>query len=362
MTDAKADRDGAGAPVIKVIGVGGGGGNAVQHMINIGLDGAQFCVVNTDRQELARSTAPVKIEIGVKCCGGLGAGGYLAYGRKAAEESYAELKQELAGADLVILVAGLGGRTGGGASPVIAQIARELGIVTVALVTLPFAFEGKSWRLDAKVDMDLLCAQVDALVMIDHNERVASLYDEKDASIINFFNLVNELLSRAVRFAINSWIAKHKLYFASAQAVEAIGCRLQVLLSWARTQGEQAVADAVAQVVHAPWREALSGAPHSRLHVHTICEFTICEFSVKEQDKLIKRAKEQYKLIKRAMRKALGPDIPCQFHGVSVSSELLTKGQVQLTLLAQLGTREQAKKVLEEMIAAGPHFIAGKRS
>ena len=345
MDADKADRDGAGAPVIKVIGVGGGGGNAVQHMINIGLDGAQVCVVNTDRQALARSTAPVKIEIGLDCCGGLGAGCDFARGRKAAEESYAELKQELAGADLVILVACLGGGTGGGASPVIAQIARELGIVTVALVTLPFAFEGKKHRLYAEVDLDLLCAQVDALVMIDHNESLA--LDEKDASIINVFNLVNELLSRAVRFAINSWIAKHKLYFASAQAVEAIGCRFQVLLNWARTQGEQAVADAVAQVVHAPWREVLSGVPQSSLHL-----YSICEYSVKAQDKLVEST----------MRKALGSDIPCQFHGAFVSSELLKQGQVQLTLLAQLGNREQAKEALEEIIAAGPHFIAGKRS
>ncbi|MDT3662911.1 MAG: hypothetical protein ROM54_05275, partial [Anaerobiospirillum sp.] len=252
MDADKADRDGAGAPVIKVIGVGGGGSNAVQHMINQGLGGAQFCVVNTDRQALARSTAPVKIEIGLDCCGGLGAGCDFARGRKAAEESYAELKQELAGADLLILVACLGGGTGGGASPVIARIARDLGIVTVALVTLPFDFEGKKHRLCAEVDLDLLCDQVEALVMIDHNESLA--LDEKYASIINVFNLVNELLSRAVRFAITSWIAKQKLYFASAQAVEAIGCRFQVLLSWARTQGEQAVADAVAQVVHAPWR------------------------------------------------------------------------------------------------------------
>ena len=342
----QAHGEGADAPVIKVIGVGGGGSNAVQHMINQGLGGAQFCVINTDRQALARSTAPVKIEIGLDCCGGLGAGCNFMRGRKAAEESYAELKQELAGADLVILVACLGGGTGGGASPVIAQIARELGIVTVALVTLPFAFEGKKHRLYAEVDLDLLCAQVEALVMIDHNESLA-LLDEKDASIINVFNLANELLSRVVRFAINSWSAKRKIYFASAQAVEAIGCRFHVLLNCARAQGEQAVADAVAQVVHAPWREALSGAPHSSLHL-----YTICEYSVKEQDKLIERA----------MRKALGPDAKCQFHGAFVSSKLLTKGQVQLTLLVQLGDMEQAKEVLEEIIAAGPHFIAGKRS
>ena len=345
MTDAKADRDGAGAPVIKVIGVGGGGSNAVQHMINQGLGGAQFCVVNTDRQALARSTAPVKIEIGLDCCGGLGAGCNFMRGRKAAEESRAELKQELAGADLVILLVGLGGGTGGGASPVIAQLARELGIMTVALVTLPFAFEGKKHRLYAEVDLDLLCAQVDALVMVDHNESLA-LLDEKHISIINAFNLANELLSRAVRFAINSWRTKHKFYFASASAVEAIGGRFHVLISCARAQGENAVAEAVAQVVHAPWREVLSGAPQSSLHLYSLCESSV---------------KEQAKLVENTVRKALGPDVSFQFHGgVSVSSKLLKKGQVQLTLLAQLGTREQAKEVLEE-IAAEPHFIAGDR-
>ena len=346
MTDDKADRDGAGAPVIKVIGVGGGGGNTVQHMINLGVDGAQFCVVNTDRQALARSTAPVKIEIGVGGPDVFCAGYEGERGRKAAEESYAELKQELAGADLVILIVGLGGGTGGGASPIIAQIARELGIMTVALVTLPFAFEGKKHRLYAEVDLDLLCAQVDALVMVDNNDCL-SLLEGPNISIIYAFNLVNELLSRAVRFAINSWNAKHKLYFASAQAVEAIGCRFQVLLSCVRTQGEQAVAEAVAQVVHAPWREVLSRVPQSSLHL-----YSLCEYSVKAQDKLIEGA----------MRKALGPDTECQFHGAFVSSELLKQGQVQLTLLVQLGAMEQAKEALKEMIQAGPHFIAGKRS
>ncbi len=326
----QADRDGAGAPVIKVIGVGGGGGNAVQHMINIGLDGAQFWVINTDSLALARSTAPVKIEIGVKCCGGFGAGCDSERGRKAAEESRADLKQALASTDLVILVAGLGGGTGGGASPVIAQIARELGIKTVAIVTLPFAFEGKRHRhyAEAEVNLGFLSAQVDALVMFDNNESLA-LLDEKHTSVINAFNLANELLSRAVCFAINSWSAKHKLYFASAQAVEAIGVRFHVLISCARAQGEQAVAEAVAQVVHSPWREALYVVPHSCLHLYTIFEFSI---------------EKQAKLVEGAMRKALGPDVPCQIHGVFVSPELLTKGLAQLTLFAQLGEMEQAPK------------------
>ena len=342
----QADRDGVGAPVIKVIGVGGGGGNTVQHMINRGMSGVQFCVVNTDEQALKRSTAPVKLQIGVGG-GDVFCAGYKGeIGRKAAEESHAELKQELAGADLVILIVGLGDGTGGGASPVIAQIARELGIMTVALVTLSFAFEGWKHRLYAEVDLDLLCAQVDALVMVDKNDCL-SLLEGPNISIIYAFNLVNELLSRAVRFALESWQAQRKLDFASAQAVEAIGCRFQVLLSWARTQGEHAVAEAVAQVVHAPWREALSGVPHSSLQL-----YSICEYSVKAQDKLIEGA----------MKKALGPDTKCQFHGAFVSSELLNQGQVQLTLLVQLGAMEQAKEALKEIIAAGPHYIAGKRS
>ena len=100
-------------------------------------------------------------------------------------------------------------------------------------------------------------------------------------------------------------------------------------------------------MVHAPWREVLSGTPQSSLHL-----YSICEYSVKAQDKLVEST----------MRKALGSDIPCQFHGAFVSSELLKQGQVQLTLLVQLGAMEQAKEALKEIIAAGPHFIAGKRS
>ena len=324
----QADRDGAGAPVIKVIGVGGGGGNAVWHMISQGVSGAQFWVINTDSQALNRSNAPVKIEIGVKCCGGLGAGCDFERGCKAAEESRADLKQELAGADLVILVAGLGGGTGGGASPVIAQIARELGIMTVGVVTLPFAFEGKKHRHYAEVNLDFLSAQVDALVMFDNNDCLRLLEGE-NISIVNAFNLANELLSRAVCFAINSWRAKRKLYFASAQEVEAIGCRFHVLISCARAQGEQAVAEAVAQVVHAPWREALYVTPQSCLHLYTMFEFSI---------------EKQAKLVEGAMKKALGPDVPCQIHGVFVSPELLTKGLAQLTLFAQLGEMEQTPK------------------
>ena len=327
----KANGDGTSAPVIKVLGIGGGGSNVVQHLLNQGMSGAQFCVINTDEQALKRSTAPVKLQIGVECCGGLGAGCDFVHGRKAAEESRAELKQELVGADLVILIACLGGGTGGGASPVIAQIARELGIATVAIVTLPFAFEGKKHRLHAEVDLDLLCAQVDALVMVDNNESLALLDD--NASIINAFNVSNELLNRAVHFAINSWSAKHKLYFASAQAVEAIGTRFYVLIHCARTQGENAVADAVTQVMHAPWREALYVAPNSCLHV-----YSMLEFSVKEQDKFVENT----------VRKALGPDIACQFHKAFVSSVILKEGQAQLALLAQLGDIESAQETLEK--------------
>ena len=328
MDEDQADGDGVGAPVIKVIGVGGGGTRIVQFMREHGLTGVQFVVVDTNAQDLERATVPEKVQIGAKTTGGLGTFFTHEKGLKAAEESRADLKQALAGTDLVILVAGLGGGTGGGASPVIAQIARELGIKTVAIVTLPFAFEGKKHRLYAEVDFDLLCAQVDALVMVDNNDSLRLLEGE-NISIVNAFNLANELLRRAVCFALDSWHSQRKLDFASAQAIEAIGCRLHVLISCVRAQGEQAVAEAVAQVVHSPWREALYVTPQSCLHL-----YTMLEFSIEKQDKLVEGA----------MRKALGPDVPCQIHVVFVSPELLTKGLAQLTLFAQLGEMEQAPK------------------
>ena len=126
--------------VIRVLGVGGGGGNSLQHMINQSLSGVEFIAVNTDSQALNRSTAPLKVQIGVKLTNGLGAGCDPKKGRKAAEESKEDVKKLLQGSDLVFITAGIGGGTGTGAAPIIAEIAKETGALTISVVTKPFSF------------------------------------------------------------------------------------------------------------------------------------------------------------------------------------------------------------------------------
>jgi cell division protein FtsZ len=158
---------------IKVIGVGGGGSNAVNRMIEAGLGGVEFIAVNTDAQALMLSNAPVRVRIGSELTRGLGSGGDPTMGGKAAEESQDELRSVLEGADMVFVTAGMGGGTGTGASPVIAQIAQELGALTVAVVTKPFAFEGARRGKSAEEGMQRLQHHVDTLIAIQ-NDRLLS--------------------------------------------------------------------------------------------------------------------------------------------------------------------------------------------
>ena len=136
---------------IKVVGVGGGGNNAVNRMIEAGVDSAEFVAVNTDKQALVVSKAPVRLQIGERLTGGLGAGGIPEIGQKSAEESKASITEMLEGSHLVFITAGMGGGTGTGAAPVVAQIAKEMGILTIAVVTKPFAFESRIRAENAEV-------------------------------------------------------------------------------------------------------------------------------------------------------------------------------------------------------------------
>ena len=155
--------------VIKVIGVGGGGGNAVQHMLNQSIEGVEFISANTDVQALKHSKAK-SFQLGVKVTKGLGAGANPKVGREAAEEDYDRIRQALMGADMVFITAGMGGGTGTGAAPVVAKIAKELGILTVAVVTKPFIFEGKVRMRLAEEGIAELSQHVDSLITIPNNK------------------------------------------------------------------------------------------------------------------------------------------------------------------------------------------------
>jgi len=181
---------------IKVIGVGGGGGNAVNRMVESGVQGVEFISVNTDMQALNFSQAGTKIQIGEKLTKGQGAGANPEIGRKAAEESKEQIAAALAGTNMVFITAGMGGGTGTGAAPVVAQIARELGILTVGVVTRPFAFEGKK-RLDqALYGIENMRENVDSLVIIP-NERLKFVSEQK-ITFKNAFAIADDVLRQAV--------------------------------------------------------------------------------------------------------------------------------------------------------------------
>jgi cell division protein FtsZ len=183
--------------VIKVVGVGGGGTNAVNRMVDAGLKGVEFIAVNTDAQALLMCDADVKIHIGGKVTRGLGAGANPEVGRQAAEESRDELREALKGADMVFVTAGKGGGTGTGAAPVIAELARELGALTVGVVTRPFTFEGRKRATQAESGIETLSKKVDTLIIIP-NDRLLQVV-ERRTSIIEAFKVADDVLRQGVQ-------------------------------------------------------------------------------------------------------------------------------------------------------------------
>ena len=182
---------------IKVVGVGGGGSNAVNRMIEEGLTGVEFIAINTDAQALLLSDAPVRVRVGDKLTRGLGAGGDPEIGRKAAEESSDELYQVLDGADMVFITAGLGGGTGTGGAPVVAKIAKEIGALTIGVVTRPFTFEGAHRARTAALGIENLKEQVDTLIVIP-NDRLLQIVDKK-AGLQEAFRVADDVLRQGIQ-------------------------------------------------------------------------------------------------------------------------------------------------------------------
>jgi len=183
--------------VIKVVGVGGGGSNAVNRMVDAGIAGVEFIAVNTDAQALLMCDADVKIHIGAKATRGLGAGANPEVGRAAAEESRDELKEALKGADMVFVTAGEGGGTGTGAAPVMAEIALELGALTVGVVTKPFTFEGRKRAEQAIKGIDEIRDRVDTLIVVE-NDRLLEVV-EKRTTVVDAFRIADDILRQGVQ-------------------------------------------------------------------------------------------------------------------------------------------------------------------
>ena len=287
LLDATVD---AGAR-IKVVGVGGGGGNAVEQMVGAGIQGVEFIVANTDTQALERSSAPVRLQIGGKLTKGLGAGADPNIGRRAALEDTGELIIALDGADMVFVTAGLGGGTGTGAAPVIANLAAELGALTVAVVTKPFAFEGKQRGAQAARGLEDLRKCVDTVIAIP-NERVLSMIDRK-TSLTQAFAKVDEVLLQAIH-GISDLVLVPGLINLDFADVTTIMSRMGLaIMGTGVGRGDTRAVDAAKRAISSPLLEDVSvdGARGVLVNVTGGHDLTMIEVS--EAASIIQRAADE---------------------------------------------------------------------
>lgn len=272
---------------IKVIGVGGGGNNAVNRMIESGVQGVDFIVANTDLQVLNNSKSPVKIQIGAELTNGLGAGANPQVGKEAALETKAEIEAALEGADMVFITCGMGGGTGTGAAPVIAEIAQNLGALTVGIVTKPFSFEGKKRMNQALQGLEELKKNVDTLIVIP-NDRLREIID-KQTPLLDSFKEVDNVLRRGVQ-SISDLIAVAGLInldFADVKAV--MQNRGNALIGIGMGVGEDRATEAARQAVSSPLLEtSIDGATDAIINVTGGSNLTL--FEVEEAADVIRES------------------------------------------------------------------------
>ena len=273
---------------IKVIGVGGGGSNAINRMISSGLKGVEFIAVNTDAQALLDSLAPKRIQIGAKLTRGLGAGARPEVGEKAAEESREEIIDALKGADMVFVTAGMGGGTGTGAAPVVAECARQIGALTVGVVTKPFSFEGRKRFQKADFGIANLRQHVDTIITIP-NDRLLSMVDKR-TPIMEAFRIADDVLRQGVQ-GISDLIATPgivNLDFADVKSVMTDSGA--ALMGIGEGRGDNAAVDAVKQAISSPLLEtSIAGARGVLLNVTGASDpLSMCD--VNEASTVVKEA------------------------------------------------------------------------
>ena len=280
--------------LIRVIGVGGGGSNAVNRMIRAEMMGVEFIACNTDAQALLQSDAPHKIRIGDKVTRGLGAGGDAAMGQRSAEEDSDKIASALADSDMVFITAGLGGGTGSGAAPIVAQIAKDSGALTIGVVTKPFAFEGNRRKLVAEKAAEELKAQVDALITIP-NDRLKDVV-QKNTSILDAFRVVDDVLRQGVQ-GISDIITVPGLInrdFADVRAV--MKDAGSALMGIARATGENRAVEAAQQAIASPLLELdIHGAQGILWNITGSSNLSL--FEVNEAAEAIKEAADPEALI-----------------------------------------------------------------
>ncbi len=261
---------------IKVIGVGGAGNNVINRMIEAGVQGVDFVVINTDKQDLNKSNCPNKIQIGEKLTGGMGAGSKPEIGRKSAEESRVAISKVLEGTDMVFITAGMGGGTGTGAAPIVADLAHEAGILTVGVVTKPFKFEGANRMRQAEKGIEDLHGKVDSLIVIP-NDRLKYVTDQK-ITFANAFGIADDVLKQAV-VSISELVGFSdrviiNLDFADVSAVmkDAGRAHMGVGVAAGREKAEQAALAAIASPL---LETAITGATGVLVNVTGSSELTL---------------------------------------------------------------------------------------
>jgi len=299
--------------VIKVVGVGGGGCNAVNRMIATRMQEVEFIAVNTDNQVLVGSMAPVKLRIGEKLTKGLGAGGYPEVGQRAAEESRDDLREALQGADMIFITAGMGGGTGTGAAPIIAELCKDIGALTVGVITKPFTFEGNRRRRLADEGAATLKEKVDTLITVP-NDRLLHLSDKK-MTMSNAFALADDVLRQGIQ-GISDTITVPGLVNLDFADVKSVMCDAgSALMAIGRATGDNRAVEAARAAVSSPLLDvSIEGAKGVLFNI-TGSDYTI--FEVNEAAQIIQEAAD--------------PDANIIF-GAVVDETL--QGELQITVIA----------------------------
>ncbi len=264
--------------VIKVIGVGGGGGNAIDHMVLEGIDGVEFISANTDAQALKNSSAKTILQLGNSITKGLGAGANPEIGREAAKEDRERIMEVLSGADMVFLTAGMGGGTGTGGLPIVAECAKELGILTVGVVTKPFPFEGPKRASIADEGIAELSKHVDSLIIVPNSRLLAVL--GKSASLLDAFKKANDVLKDAVQ-GVSELITKHGMMNVDFADVRTVMSEMGVaMMGSGVAQGENRAKEAVEAAMSCPFLENvnLSGARGMLVNITAGLDMSMGEF------------------------------------------------------------------------------------
>ncbi|HAT40847.1 MAG TPA: cell division protein FtsZ [Rheinheimera sp.] len=266
--------------VIKVVGVGGGGGNAVEYMVASNIEGVEFIAANTDAQALRNSSANVTLQLGANVTKGLGAGANPEVGRRSAEEDRDTIKKTIMGADMVFIAAGMGGGTGTGAAPIVAQVAKELGILTVAVVTKPFPFEGKKRSTFADEGINELSKHVDSLITIPNDKLLKVL--GKGTSLLDAFKAANNVLLGAVQ-GIAELITRPGLINVDFADVRTVMSEMgTAMMGTGRASGPDRAEEAAEQAISSPLLEDidLSGAKGILVNITAGLDLTIEEFEI----------------------------------------------------------------------------------